>query len=188
MIAKTVVENIATVLGEDHKIKVVFKGNECCTDGKTIFLPSLPETLPGKLVEKIRGFLDHEVAHILFTDFSFIDKARKWEKTNKQPLKFVLNAVEDIRIENKMASVYKGCALNFEVTRNEQIQKFREKWDALGKGADLDAESDPVFRILIFFIFIAQIGWDDPFVTTYAADIMPILEHLAPEIEKSKKP
>lgn len=178
MIARTVIENVASALSDNHGVKVIFRGGECHTNGKTIVLPSLPDKLPGPLVEMIRGYLDHEVAHILFSDFRLLKKATEIGRKDKSHLKFVFNAVEDIRIELKMAEVYKGSGINFKKSRDLSIEKLKERLSA--------ADSDPILKAMLFFIVVAQTGWDHPFVIEYGDDIMPLLEHLADEIEASK--
>lgn len=183
MIARSVVENIATALTNNHRIEVMFRGSDCFTDGKLIVLPSLPDQIPGKLIEMIRGFLDHEVAHILFSDFSYVKKADKKGRKDGTPLRFILNAVEDIRIEREMAKVYRGCGVNFDKSRDYTIEKLKKKWDEAAASA---SDEDPVLKTMIFFMFAAQLGWDAPIVTEYATDIMPLLEHLAPEIEATE--
>lgn len=186
MIARSVIENIATALTENYRIKVIFRGSDCFATKKLIVLPSLPDTLPGKLVEMIRGYLDHEVAHILFSDFSLIEDAAKKGAKEKRPVKFILNAVEDVRIERKMATVYRGCGVNFDKARDLTTKKLKDKWEAATKAGDIDDGGDPIFRTMIFFILICQTGWDNPFILEYASDVMPLLEHLAPEIEATE--
>ncbi|WP_419663855.1 CobT: predicted cobalamin biosynthesis protein [Desulfosarcina variabilis str. Montpellier] len=188
MIARSVVENIASALTDNYHIRVLFRGSECFATKKLIVLPSLPDKLPGQLVEMIRGFLDHEVAHILFSDWSIIKRSIKEGHDDGTPLKFVTNAVEDVFIERKMAEVYRGCSVNFDKSREFTTTKLKKQWDEIiaDKG-DLDRGADPIFRTMVFFIYICQIGWSDPFIEEYAADIMPLLEHLSPEIEDTKK-
>jgi len=186
MIARSVIENIATALTENYRIKVIFRGSDCFATKKLIVLPSLPDTLPGKLVEMIRGYLDHEVAHILFSDFSLIEDAAKKGAKEKRPVKFILNAVEDVRIERKMATVYRGCGVNFDKARDLTTKKLKDRWEAAAKAGDIDDGGDPIFRTMIFFILICQTGWDNPFILEYASDVMPLLEHLAPEIEATE--
>ncbi len=187
MIARSVVENIAAALTKNHNLKVFFRGSDCFATKTMIVLPSLPKTLPGKLVEMIRGYLDHEVGHIVFTDFNIVEKAAREGSKDKNALKFVLNCVEDIYVERKMALVYRGCGVNFDKSRDYTTEKLKKRWEDLReKGTDLDEGEDPVLRTLIFFIYICQVGWTDPFVEEYASDIMPLLEHLEPEIEAAK--
>ena len=102
---------LAAALSEQRGIKVEIGGTHASTDGKTIHLPSLPLDANDSLLGVARGFIDHESAHVLFTDFGI------QEANHLSPLeKFFANAIEDIRIEAKMADRYPGCAHNLRQT------------------------------------------------------------------------
>ncbi len=51
-------------------------------------------------------FLRHELSHILYSDFDVI----KAENAHKVKSKFLLNCLEDVRIEKKFAAKYRGSA------------------------------------------------------------------------------
>jgi Mg-chelatase subunit ChlD len=56
----------------------------------------------------VRGYTDHEAAHIRDTDFAALAAA------NPTPLeKHIWNCLEDWRVENILASIYPGCGENF---------------------------------------------------------------------------
>lgn len=84
-------------------------------------LPYLPDNATEELCQAIQGFLDHEVAHILFTDFPLMGKAHA--EGGKQ-LGFLLNALEDPRIEKEMAKRFQGSAYNLGVTGQFYLDKF----------------------------------------------------------------
>lgn len=94
-------------------------------------LPYVPDNADESLIDAIQGFLDHEVAHILFTDFNATIKIR-----DKQ-LHSIVNILEDARIEKAMANKYRGCGTNLNNTTDffleNMIQPEVEK--ALKKGA-----------------------------------------------------
>lgn len=73
-------------------------------------LPYVPDNADESLIDAIQGFLDHEVAHILFTDFNETLKVR-----DKQ-LHSIMNILEDARIEKAMANKYRGCGTNLNNT------------------------------------------------------------------------
>ena len=60
-----VLEKVGRVISDRYGIRVVCQGNRCCTDGKVIYLPALPDSVPPELMGAIRAFLDHEVGHIV---------------------------------------------------------------------------------------------------------------------------
>ncbi|HHT4259207.1 TPA: cobaltochelatase CobT-related protein [Klebsiella variicola] len=74
-----------------------------------ICIPSIPDDASDKFLMAIRGFIDHEVAHILFT---------VCPKTSN----FVWNAVEDTFIERKMGELFKGSKSNLINTQRHVIE------------------------------------------------------------------
>ena len=73
-------------------------------------LPYVPDNADESLVDAIQGFLDHEVAHILFSDFKATSKIRD------KKLHAIVNVLEDARIEKAMANKYRGCGINLRNT------------------------------------------------------------------------
>jgi cobaltochelatase CobT len=99
------VRGVAIALGRKHGIEVKFEGSNARTDGNTIYLPA---TLPADnddLIPLVRGNLDHESAHIRFTDFNL-------PKPAKPVIHTLTNIIEDIRIERALGEEYPGCAVN----------------------------------------------------------------------------
>ena len=83
-------------------------------------LPYLPDNATEELCNAIQGFLDHEVAHILFTNFPLMSKAN----AHGRQIGFMLNALEDPRIEKEMAKRFQGSAYNLSVTGKFYLDKF----------------------------------------------------------------
>lgn len=98
-------------------------------NGKPVLvnIPHIPDSADDVFLMAIQGFIDHEVAHILFTDFSPAMTALKIERgralclVSKQPEKAAQkqfhnyhNIVEDPFIEKMMAQRFKGSAYNLE--------------------------------------------------------------------------
>jgi cobalamin biosynthesis protein CobT len=110
---ETSLEKLARILARQHNINVVFEGNQACTDGKTITLPSMDGNLSDELRRDLSAFLDHEVAHCKFSTFD--------AKIDNKFHKLLTNATEDIRIERLMGDEFPGAALN--------LQELREKVD-----------------------------------------------------------
>lgn len=90
---------VARAIGEKMNVTVTVGGDRACTNGEAIMLPTLPETAEAKILA--RGYLDHEAAHIKFTDFNV--KAES-----------LTNAIEDIRIEELVGAKYPGSKKNLE--------------------------------------------------------------------------
>lgn len=103
------------------------------TTGKPVQvnLPYVPDNADESLIDAIQGFLDHEVAHILFTDFKVASSVR--DKT----LHSIMNILEDARIEKAMANKYRGCGTNLNNTSDFFLENMIEPEvkKALSKGA-----------------------------------------------------
>lgn len=104
---------LARVLAAQHNMKVIL------TTGKTASVTPTAVSLPRRWVEgtirspeaaaMLAGVLDHEcVGHARHTDFAVMPKYRAKGKMQA----FLLNALEDIRIETCAARVYPGTASN----------------------------------------------------------------------------
>jgi len=71
-------------------------------------IPFIPDNASEELILAIQGFIDHEVSHILHSDFTVLSAANK---ENKQ-LGVTLNIVEDPFIERKMGERFPGAVYN----------------------------------------------------------------------------
>ncbi|MEW2741645.1 hypothetical protein ABZ131_21010 [Providencia rettgeri] len=121
------VETVVSLLAS-KKIRVVDFGNEayCAYDKKTgeleyINIPSIPDNASNQLLTAIRGFIDHEVAHVLFTDIS-ISKMMDGKKAHS-----LWNVIEDTYIERKMSSLFPGSRKNLLQTQIHIIDSFLNK-------------------------------------------------------------
>lgn len=61
----------------------------------------------GKFDKMVRGYLDHEVGHVLFTDFDIVKSGLR-----ERSLQAVFNIIEDVRIEELMGKLYPGSGAN----------------------------------------------------------------------------
>jgi hypothetical protein len=105
---------------------------------KTVILPS---NYNDELVSMahLHGLLDHECAHILWTDPS-ISQSFVEEDGKSDSEKFILhslwNVIEDIWIEKRMSEKYIGCAQNLRVVNEWLYEAIGKRWselDALGR-------------------------------------------------------
>ncbi|MDX5368504.1 MAG: hypothetical protein LPL29_03925 [Alphaproteobacteria bacterium] len=123
-----VLRKTAAILSENFGVQVYFQGSHAYTDGKVIVVPSLPEDAPDDLVEAIIGYIDHEVGHVLFTDFS----ERRPHTDPDKRVKDVTNAIEDIRQEHCMAEAYRGAGLNLEFTSAWTLKRIIANYEREG--------------------------------------------------------
>lgn len=123
---ESALEKIGRIISRQYGIEVRFEGNQAFTDGKKIVLPHF-ESMDEELARDMNGYLDHEVAHCKFTDFSVLPKIKT--RFHKE----LLNAVEDSRIEKEMIAEYPGCALHLDPLNNKMMAKIHEEenWSKL---------------------------------------------------------
>ncbi|EDM25791.1 von Willebrand factor, type A [Lentisphaera araneosa HTCC2155] len=99
---------VAGVLGKRYGVTVRVGGREAYTDGKVIQLPALTETSDAEQLALLRGYIDHESAHVRYTNFSLFTPKTK-------PLtKHICNIFEDWRIEQALVKSFPGCRQNFD--------------------------------------------------------------------------
>ncbi|MCL2874684.1 MAG: hypothetical protein FWF12_00015 [Betaproteobacteria bacterium] len=112
-------------------------------------LPYLPDNATEELCMAIQGFLDHEVAHILFTDFALMNTA------GNQSLHQMVNALEDPRIEKCMARKFAGSAHNLSVTGKFFLDKYTVP---MMKEAAAEGDASKVIGILMVPLIRAMSG------------------------------
>jgi len=102
------------------KIEVTQRGDQAAVkyDGRTgkavrVNIPFLPDAASDELIAAVQGFLDHEVAHILFSDA----KAAAEAYAESKRLGITHNIVEDCFIEVNMEKRFKGSAMNLSNVR-----------------------------------------------------------------------
>jgi len=119
------------------EVKVTQQGLDAyvVTDAKThkpvrVNLPYLPDNAPDDLCDAIQGFLDHEVGHILETDWVV------WGQAVKDGMVDWLNIVEDPRVETRMAKRFQGCGSNLANTGEFFLKKYTQPKleEAIAKG------------------------------------------------------
>lgn len=139
---------VASMLGDRLGVKVDIGNREnTCTDGNTIYIPALPVDGDERLYSLVNGFIDHESAHIRFTDFQVLDNA------NMSPLeKHIWNSIEDWRIEHELVKRYPGCREHF-----EWLIRYIFKAESKEKAGD----NPPAFSILNYILLTLR-SWDVP--------------------------
>ena len=153
---------LASVLGNTYGVHVRIGGSDACTDGNMIQLPSLPVECGEELLLLVRGFIDHESAHIRYTDFKAFKEAALDAVT-----KNLFNAIEDWRVENRLAAVFPGCRHNF----HELIRRFFVE-DATKERA---GERSPALSVLNYVLLTVR-SWDVPEVSQPLGEEMASLD------------
>lgn len=89
-----------------------------------VFLPSLSDNPPPELITAIQGFLDKEVAGLLYTDFKDRAKYRGREEFRGGMAKSLQDIIEDTRTENAMKKEFRGSAANFNQVHDFAVREI----------------------------------------------------------------
>lgn len=173
--------------------------------GKPILvnLPYIPDDASEDLILAIQGFLDHEVAHILLTDWAYPRIAREADKKagfkaksamEQGPRAWCQNVIEDTFIEREMGKLFPGSVHNLEKLHRFFIRKLTVP--------QLEAAKDDSqrFRVLIiplmralsgqvaFQDWLTEIGfWDGPLAKAFIAKFPQSAKDKLPEVKNSKE-
>ena len=93
------VSKTSSVFGRKKSVNVVFQGEQACTDGSTIILPTLDLTgdVSDGTADVIRGYVDHEAGHVRHTDFEALKVfGDECQRTGNRLLRAIHNALEDV--------------------------------------------------------------------------------------------
>lgn len=126
-IFESALEKIARILADKYKIKVIFKHDTCMTDGRTIYLPIIPDNASEEFLGAVQGFLDHEVGHLIYSDFKAI---KKLERKNRKQWN-IFQVLEDGRIEHEMRKLWRGSGVNLNRCNDWALKQLKERWDEL---------------------------------------------------------
>lgn len=183
------------------KMKVTQMGAEAyvMTDPATgqpsvINIPMITEDATPEFLQALQGFIDHEVAHVLFTNFSFTGRSPSFvtDKDGQKAFAQLHNLVEDTMIERQIVTVFPGSKKNitrtaeffFENVSEKAIKKARDK---AGSNPDLKERAEnivgtylvpPMMRALSGQIcameYMKDHGyWDHPVVKKMRAAFTP---------------
>lgn len=145
-------------------------------------LPQIPDNANEALIDAIHGFLDHEVAHILFTEFTAMNEAQRFGAGS------MLNIIEDARIERAMAERFQGSAENISRMGRFFLDKYTkpELDKALAAG---DAEQ---VTALLTVPLIRMMAGQDVFKEfmddkmEHVEELYDTIKDLAPKIKAAK--
>jgi Mg-chelatase subunit ChlD len=133
---------VASVLGKKYGVQVQVGGDTACTDGNIIRLPTLPLEADDVLTGMVRGWIDHESAHIRETDFDVLK-----DKDVTPLIKNIWNIFEDWWVENALAKRFPGCRTNLHWLIEHEFTKRMKK------------PRNPAMQILNY-VLLAVRAWD----------------------------
>lgn len=127
IILREAITKVVQMLSQIHGLTVTQRGSQAYvkTDPRTlkplvVNIPYIPDDASDDLIAAIQGFLDHEVAHILFTNWQAVKDAVAIGPSLAQ----LHNMVEDTFIEREMAKRFPGCGHNLSVLHDFFIRKI----------------------------------------------------------------
>ena len=166
---------VASMLGDKLGVKVVFGDQDtACTDGATVYLPPLPMDEDELMYWMVSGYIDHEAAHIRYTDFEAMKAA------NLSPTAHHLfNIIEDWRVEHEIIKRYPGCKEHFDwLNRHLYLPKTKRKKRKAG------GEKPPAFSVLDYILYSVNIG-DLPELEEARKPSIGIIDQNWPTLRKS---
>ena len=108
----------------EKKVKVTQRGakasvsyNRVTGAPESVNLPYIPEDADDVFCSAVEGFLDHEVAKVLYSDFNQIKKVKG------SNLEGVFNLIEDAFVERKMQDTFRGSGQNLESVGSFYLNK-----------------------------------------------------------------
>lgn len=126
-IFESAMEKLGRILSDKYKIKVIFRHDTCMTDGKTIYLPVIPDNASDDFLSAVQGFLDHEVAHIIFSDMKSMKALQKRDRKKWN----IYQGLEDARIEHAMRALWRGAGVNLTRCNEWSLKQLKEHWSEL---------------------------------------------------------
>lgn len=159
VVSMLVARNISVIeRGDKAYVEYNKAGEPLC-----ICIPSIPDDASDKFLMAVRGFIDHEVAHVLFTD-------------STKATSFVWNAVEDTFIERKMGEMFKGSRANLINTQKHVIDTV-----FIPKEMEAIAEKlgDQTRMFMEFYLVPVLRAWNDQ---------TPFIDYMEDRWERVKEP
>ena len=88
---------------------------------QVVNIPYIADDSEDQFLDAIEGFLDHEVGHVLFTDYKVLMKAKSLG------IKNLHNIVEDTYVERMMASFFSGSGMNLTNVATFFLKTYTDK-------------------------------------------------------------
>lgn len=85
-----------------------------------VHVPYLPDDASEDLCDAVQGFIDHEIGHVLDSDYRVLVQANKLGK----PIAKLHNVVEDVFVEARQEKRFRGSGYNLDKTREFFLKKI----------------------------------------------------------------
>jgi cobalamin biosynthesis protein CobT len=181
LVMREAVEKIVAMLALKN-IRVTQSGtgafvrmNERTGQPEFVNLPYLPDDASDELIDATQGFLDHEVGHLLFSDFA---KLHELGKRRSPQLFDLVNILEDCYIEREMARQFRGSAANLAATGKLVLDKIVGPFLADPKNTGMNRA---VTLLMPMFRGMSGQSLFSDFLKPYEAELAPIRAALGPD-------
>lgn len=158
-------------------------------------IPNIPDNAEPSFVRAIQGFIDHEVAHVLITDFKIYGSGVSAQNAHDPKVRRLMhlhNIVEDTMIEREMVKKFPGSQKNIHDLREHFIAKIAKPAIAAAKTPEEEFEYllVPVMRALAghveFQEFLdAEKLWDRPLVKELVDKLSPATKSRLPKLNST---
>lgn len=160
----------AASLGNKLGVRVLVGGNLASTDGKVIRLPAMSGVVSQ---DEMLGYVMHEAAHVRLTNFRVAKNSRKFPPVRWE----ILNALEDVRIENEIEKVYEGAGMILDGCREVGVEKLSRNIDKF--------ETNPAGTLALYCLCHGYVNWTGlDYVEPLYADLAVLMEkHFGADIK-----
>ncbi len=161
----------AASLGNELGVRVLVGGNHACTDGKVIRLPAMSGVVSQ---DEMLGYVMHEAAHIRLTDFGVIGKGPTFAPIWGE----LVNALEDVRIENEFERLYEGARMILDGCREACVERLFKNVDRF--------EANPAGTLGLYCLCHGHVHWTGlDYVEPLHAKLVVLMEtHFGADIRK----
>lgn len=107
--------------------KAYVRANARTNKPEVVNIPSIPDNASPDFISAVSGFVDHEVGHVLFTDWSFYGGdgvAVSKQSEEGQALTRTHNLIEDTMIEREIVKTFPGSERNLEKLHKHFLEKI----------------------------------------------------------------
>lgn len=161
---------------------------------RRVNIPNISDNATPDFIRAIQGFIDHEVAHVLITNWDdYLVKGDPNNPKNKR-LQVLINIVEDTMIEREIVKIFPGSRKNIGDMRRHFVDKISTP---AAKAARDDKE---LFQVILVPIMRALAGheefqefmdrnkyWDLPLVKEFVDKLSPQTKALLPKMNQTKQ-
>lgn len=158
-------ERIARIITREYGVNVRVEGGRAYVDLDTreIVIPNLKGDFLGTIERVLDGFLDHECAHILYTDGALVDSIKKMVV-----LFDIWNGVEDCWVEREHSKIFPGVAQNLKVLHEAVYAENKKHWD--------QASLIPKLRAALIHCWCGGAVLDDFYSDPLIGNLLKLLE------------